>query len=128
MPMPWWAIAYLVILTVVILISVIKDYFDKRSLPYISGEIISGALGFIFIVGYWKDDLANTISWLVIPLLLFAIAWDQYALSKMKKSNYPDLTEQENRDMDRYSKIFAMTFVSPCYLAGALLSYRFVTM
>jgi hypothetical protein len=44
----------------------------------------------------------------------------------MKPSNYPDLTEQENRDMDRYSKVFAVIFISPCYVAGGLLSYRII--
>ena len=111
MPMPWWAIAYLVILTVVILISVIKDYFDKRSLPYISGEIISGALGFIFIVGYWKDDLANTISWLVIPLLLFAIAWDQYALSKMKILKCRSICELDKKDIKRHYEEIEFVFI-----------------
>lgn len=122
--MPWWAIAYLVILTVVVLISVVKDYYDHRSVAYMTGEFISGALGFIFILGYWQQQLASLLSWFVIPLLLYAILWDQYALSKMKQSAYPDLTEQENRDMDRYSKIFAMIFVSPSYIAGGLLAYQ----
>ena len=124
--MPWWAIAYLVILTSVIVISIIKDYYERRGFAYITGEFVSGALGFIFIVGYWMEDLAGLISWLVIPLLVYAIAWDQYALSKMKKSAYPDLTEQENKDMDKYSRLFAIIFISPCYLAGGLLSYRLI--
>ncbi len=122
--MPWWAIAYLVILMIVLVISIVKDYIDHRGYAYIFGELTSGALGFIFILSHWQDSLARTISWFVIPLLLFAIIWDQYALSKMKPSDYPDLTEQENRDMDRYSKVFAVIFISPCYIAGALLTYR----
>ena len=124
--MPWWTIAYLVILTIVVIISIVKDYYDNRSLAYIFGELVSGALGFVFIISYWKEDLFSMISWFILPLLLYAIAWDQYALSRMKQSNYPDLTEQENRDMDRYSKLFAIIFISPCYLAGGLLSYRLI--
>ncbi len=122
--MPWWAIAYLTILTLVVAISVIKDYFDNRGLGYIFGELVSGTLGFIFIVSHWYQQLALNIGWYVLPLLLYVIAWDQYALSRMKPSAYPDLTEQENRDMDRYSKIFAVLFVSPCYIAGGLLTYH----
>ena len=38
--MPWWAIAYLVILSTVILISIIKDYYEKRGFAYITGEFI----------------------------------------------------------------------------------------
>lgn len=124
--MPWWAIAYLTILTTVVVVSVIKDYFDSRSVRYMLGELVSGTLGFIFIASHWNQPLALAIGWYVIPLLLYAIAWDQYALSTMKPSDYPDLTERENRDMDRYSKIFAVLFVSPCYLAGGLLSYRMI--
>ena len=124
--MPWWAIAYLIILSVVILISIAKDFVDKRSLVYILGEFSSGAIGFLFIYSYWRDELSQLISWLVIPLLLYAIAWDQYALSKMKKSNYEDLSIEENLDMDRYSKLFAILFILPCYIAGALLSYRLI--
>ena len=124
--MPWWAIAYLVILTIVVLISVVKDYLDKKSFAYMVGEFISGALAFIFILGHWQQQLASMMSWMVVPLLLYAIVRDQYALSRMKQSNYPDLTEQENRDMDRYSKIFAMIFISPSYVAGGLLAWRLI--
>ena len=122
--MPWWTIAYLVILCLVIVISLIKDYRDKRPHIYILGEFISGAIGIMLIVGFWKPALASNLGWLVIPMLVYAMVWDQYALSRMRKSDYPDLSEQENRDMDRYSKIFAIVFVLPCYLAGAVLSYR----
>lgn len=122
--MPWWTIAYLVILCLVIVISLIKDYRDQRPHSYILGEFISGAIGITLIVGFWKPSLASSLGWLVIPMLIYAMVWDQYALSKMRKSDYPDLSEQENRDMDRYSKIFAIAFVLPCYLAGAVLSYR----
>lgn len=122
--MPWWAIAYLVILTMVVVISVIKDYRDQRSNTYMLGELASGALGFLFVLGYWRHELAATFGMLIIPLLLYTITWDQYALSKMKPSAYADLTEQENRDMDRYSKIFAVIFISPTYIAGGLLAYR----
>jgi len=124
--MPWWAIAYLIVLTVVVVISIVKDYFDKRGFSYIIGEVVSGALGFVFILAYWQQNLAAVIGWLAIPLLLYAIAWDQYALSRMKPSSYQDLTEQENRDMDRYSKIFAIVFITPCYIAGGLLIYRLI--
>ncbi|TNF33992.1 MAG: hypothetical protein EP315_07800 [Gammaproteobacteria bacterium] len=122
--MPWWSILYLVILSIVILISLIKDYIDKRPFSYILGEFLSGAIGFTLVIAVWKQNLAGSLGWLVVPMLLYAIAWDQYALSKMRKSSYPDLTEEENRDMDRYSKIFAVLFVLPCYLAGAVLGYR----
>ena len=122
--MPWWAITYLVVLSSVILISLVKDYRDKRNPAYIIGEFVSGAIGFIFIFGYWHPDLVKLLSWLIVPALIYAIVWDQYALRFMKASSYPDLTDQENRDMDRYSKIFAILFILPCYITGALLSYQ----
>lgn len=125
--MPWWTIAYLAILSLVIVISLIKDYRDQRPLAYIFGELLSGAIGFMLVVAFWKESFASVLGWLVIPMLIYAIAWDQFALSKMRKSDYPDLNEQENRDMDRYSKIFAIIFVLPCYLAGAVLGYRLLT-
>ncbi|MCW9013724.1 MAG: hypothetical protein OQL06_08065 [Gammaproteobacteria bacterium] len=125
--MPWWAIAYLVVLTAVIFISIIKDYLDKRSIAYILGEVFSGAIGIVFITAHWKPELAGLLSWMVLPFLVYAIAWDQYALRYIKASNYPDLSEQENRDMDRYSKIFAILFILPCYIAGAILSYKLLS-
>ena len=125
--MPWWAVAYLILLTAVILISIIKDYLDRRGIGYIFGEISSGAIGFMFIVGYWKPELVSFISWFIVPLLIYAVIWDQYALKFMRQSNYPDLTEQENRDMDRYSKIFAVLFILPCYIAGLLLAFKILS-
>lgn len=118
--MPWWVILYLIILTTVIIISVIKDRIDNKSFYYQSGELISGVTGLLFIYSYWNIELITGIGWITIPLLLYAISWDQYALRHMRKSNYPDLTEEENRDMDKYSKIFAMLFILPCYIAGLL--------
>ncbi|MCW8854257.1 MAG: hypothetical protein OQK72_06120 [Gammaproteobacteria bacterium] len=124
MPMPWWAIFYLVILSIVIIISIIKDRIDNKSFLYQSGELLSGLAGILFIYSYWNIELIALASWLSVPLLLYAISWDQYALNHIRKSNYPDLTEDENRDMDRYSKIFAILFILPCYIAGILLIYK----
>ncbi|MCW8910086.1 MAG: hypothetical protein OQK76_05635 [Gammaproteobacteria bacterium] len=122
--MPWWAIFYLVILSIVIIISIIKDRIDNKSFLYQSGELLSGLAGILFIYSYWNIELIALASWLSVPLLLYAISWDQYALNHIRKSNYPDLTEDENRDMDRYSKIFAILFILPCYIAGILLIYK----
>ena len=122
--MPWWAILYLVILTIVIIISVIKDRIDNKSILYQSGELLSSITGFLFIYSVWNMELMTLVSWLSIPLLLYTITWDQYALRHIRKSNYPDLTEEENRDMDQYSKIFAILFILPCYIAGLLLIYK----
>ena len=124
MTMPWWAISYLAVLTIVIIISVIKNQIDNKSIYYQLTELLSGAVGFLFIYSYWNMELITLVSWLVIPMLLFSITWDQYALSHIRKSNYPDLTEEENRDMDQYSRIFAMLFILPCYIAGILLAYK----
>jgi len=123
--MPWWAILYLIILAIVIIISVVKEFIDKRNQLHIFAEFASGALGFLFIIAIWNEQLATMMSWYVIPLLLYTISWDFYALSHMKKSAYKDLSEQENKDMDRYSKLFAILFVLPCYFSGGLLAYRF---
>ncbi|MBI3187715.1 MAG: hypothetical protein HYZ31_07655 [Gammaproteobacteria bacterium] len=125
--MPWWAITYLVALTLMITIALIKDYRDQKSFFYILAEFASGAIGFVFVYGYFNPETSAMIGWLVIPLLIFALAWDQYALSKMKKSSYVDLSEQENKEMDRYSRLFAFLFISPCYLAGASLSWRLIS-
>lgn len=122
--MPWWAILYLVILMVVIIISVIKDRIDNKSILYQSGELLSGITGVLFIYSVWNMELITLISWLSVPLLLYTIIWDQYALRHIRKSSYPDLTEEENRDMDQYSKIFAILFILPCYIAGILLIYK----
>ncbi|MDH5765241.1 MAG: hypothetical protein OEZ38_04425 [Gammaproteobacteria bacterium] len=122
--MPWWAIVYLVILTTVIVISIIKDRIDQKSIYYQLGELVSGVIGVLFIISYWNLDLIALLSWLSIPLLIYAISWDQYALAHLRKSNYPDLTEEENRDMDKYSRIFAIMFILPCYIAGILIIYK----
>ena len=122
--MPWWAILYLTILTIVICISIIKDRIDNKSIYYQLGEILAGLACFLFIYCYWNAELITSVRWLIIPLLIYTIAWDQYALAHLRQSNYPDLTEQENRDMDRYSRIFAMLFILPCYIAGILLIYK----
>jgi len=102
--MPEWAIAYLVFLALIVLISIIKDVIDQRCLHYISAEFSSGVIGISFIIA----------------------CWDQYALQHMKKSNYEDLSKQENEDMLKYSKLFAVLFVVPCYIAGLYLSYQLI--
>lgn len=126
--MPWWAITYLAVLTLMITIALIKDYRDRRNVFYMLAELASGAIGFVFVYGYFNPDMATMIGWLVIPLLIYAFTWDQFALHTMKKSAYADLSEQENEDMDRYGKLFAFLFISPCYISGGLLSWQLVNM
>jgi|APLow6443716910_1056828.scaffolds.fasta_scaffold35117_2 hypothetical protein len=125
--MPWWAIIYLVALTLTITVALIKDYRDKRSALYMLAELVSGTIGFVFIYGYFNPETADLIGWLVIPLLVYAIAWDQYALSKMKKSAYADLSQHENEEMDKFSKLFAFLFIAPCYISGGLICWRLVS-
>jgi hypothetical protein len=122
--MPWWAIAYLVILLLIVIISIIKDIADHRHFTYVFAELASGIVSVSFIFACWYTELANILSWAVIPLLIYTISWDQYALRHMKKAVYRDLTETENKDMHQYSKLFAVLFMLPCYAAGACLSYQ----
>ncbi|MDH5736287.1 MAG: hypothetical protein OEY87_09215 [Gammaproteobacteria bacterium] len=122
--MPWWATLYLAILTVVIIISFFKNRIDRKSIFYQCAEIVSGIGCFLFIYCYWHTALIASVQWLTIPLLIYVISWDMYALTHIRKSNYPDLTEEENREMDRYSKVFAMLFILPCYIAGILLIHK----
>lgn len=124
--MPWWAITYLVVLTLMISIALIKDYRDRRSAFYMLGELASGAIGFVFVYGYFHPGITTLVGWLVIPLLAYALIWDQFALRSMKKSAYPDLTEHENDEMDRYGRLFAFLFILPCYISGGLLSWQLV--
>lgn len=124
--MPWWAIAYLVLLTVVILISVIKDFLDKKNLGYILAEFVSGAIGFYFVLSIWNEAYALMLGWFLVPMFLYSIIWDQYALTHMTPSSYEDLSDKENADMDRYCRIFAVIFVLPCYIAGGYLIYSLI--
>ena len=124
--MPWWAIAYLVFLVLILSISVIKDIIDQRGLYYIFSEFASGIVGISFIIACWHSGLASILSWFVIPMLIGSVSWDLYALRHMKKTNYKDLSEQENEDMHKFSKLFAVLFVSPCYIAGLYLSYQLI--
>jgi len=122
--MPWWAITYLVTLTLMITIALIKDFRDQRNFLYMLAELASGAIGFLFVYAYFHPETVSLVGWLVVPLLIYAITWDQFALSKMKKSAYADLTEQENQEMDLYSRLFAFLFISPCYISGGLISWQ----
>lgn len=124
--MPWWVITYLAALALMITIAMIKDYKDQRSLLYMLGEFSSGTIGFLFVYAYFNPAIATTIGWLTLPLLAYAITWDQFALRQMKKSAYADLSEKENQEMDRYSKLFAFLFISPCYVAGIFISWRLI--
>jgi len=125
--MPWWAITYLVVLTLMITIALIKDYRDRRNTLYMLAEFLSGAIGFIFVYGYFNPEITTIVGWLAIPLLAYAFVWDQFALHTMKKSAYADLSEQENEDMDRYGKLFAFLFFSPCYISGGLIGWQLVS-
>jgi hypothetical protein len=124
--MPWWVVAYLVILTLIITIELIRNFRDHRGPIYVLAELTSGTIGWLFVYAYFSPSLQALIGWLAIPLLLYIIIWDQYALSQMKKSAYADLSEHENKDMDLYSKLFAFLFISPCYVSGALISWQLI--
>jgi hypothetical protein len=125
--MPWWVITYLVALTLMITIALIKDYKDQRGALYMLAEFASGAIGFVFVYAWFNPELATIIGWLTLPFLAYAIIWDQIALRQMKKSAYADLSESENQDMDKYSKLFAILFISPCYVSGGLISWQLIS-
>ena len=124
--MPWWAISYLIILLVIILISIIKDVIDHKDVHYIFAEFTSGAIETGLVIACWYTGLAYFLSWLIIPLLLYSIIWDQYALAQMKAEKHNDLTDTENEDMHHYSKLFAFLLVLPAYAAGIYLSYTLI--
>jgi len=121
--MPWWAITYLIILLLIIIISIIKDIVDHRHFSYVFAELASGVASVSFILACWNAELTSILSWFVIPLLIYSISWDQYALRHMKKAKYRDLTDLENKHMHQYSKLFAVLFMLPCYTAGVYLTY-----
>lgn len=122
--MPWWAIAYLFFLVSIVFISIVKDIIDHHSIAYVVAEFASGLISASFIIASWSNELANILSWLVIPLLIYAVAWDQFALKNMKKNDFKDLTLKENKDMHQYSKLLAILFMLPCYIAGLVLNYQ----
>lgn len=124
--MPWWVVAYLIMLTLMITIELIKNVRERRSLVYVLAEFSSGILGGTLVYAYFNPSIAAWLGWLVIPLLAYIILWDQYALSQMKKSACADLSGHENDDMDIYSKLFAFLFISPCYLSGVLISWQLI--
>lgn len=124
--MPWWVILYLVLLAAMIGVALIKDYRDKGGFFHMLAEFFSGVIGFVFIYALFHPELGTLIGWLALPLLAYAIIWDQYAMRTMEKSAYADLSEQENADMDSYSKLFAFLFILPCYIAGVIISLQSV--
>lgn len=126
--MPWWVVAYLVLLTLVIMFELLKDFREHRALIYLVGETASGVIGWTLVFVYFTPTLIPQLGWFVLPLLVYSFAWDQYALLQMKKSAYADLSEEENDDMDKYSKFFAFLFIAPCYLSGGLISWQLINL
>jgi len=86
--MPWWAVAYAIVLGGVCVIAVIDDLKEGEPAWYVALGVASALFSLIFVVAWWHPHLASTLGRHVLPMLMTTVAFNIMSfkedLSKMK--------------------------------------------
>jgi uncharacterized membrane protein YfcA len=86
--MPWWAVAYIIVLAGVGVIGVLDDLKEGEEVWYVVLAIASVLFCVVFVIAWFHADLAAFLGKLVLPMLLLSVAFNLMSatedLRKMK--------------------------------------------
>jgi len=118
--MPWWAILYIIVFTI-LLIGGIFDDIQKQNKPwYVAGNILTGIFVIVFVVAFYNKNLAEFIDWIIIPMLITGIIWEFYSSTKeiSEFAQDTELSNIEKKWISYFSLIIVDLLTIPGYIAG----------
>jgi hypothetical protein len=128
-PLPWWALLYLVIYGSIGIAAAIDDYRRGERLSWALGELVATALGSLFVVALWQESLQLSLGKAVLPLFAGVLVWEIVsAVHDWKDAESdPELSVASNIAVNRLGVALAALIVAPAIAAGAILSWRVIT-
>ncbi len=127
--MPWWAIAYVIVLAGVGVIGVLDDLNEGEPAWYVALGVASALFSLIFVVAWWHAHLAASLGKHVLPMLLASVAFNIMSfkedLRKMKTD--PEYASPRNSWIPVSTIIVVMLLELPAYYCAVGLSIRAVS-
>jgi len=74
--MPWWAVAYVIVLAGVGVIKVVEDLKEGEPAWYVALGVASVLFCLIFVIAWWHAHLAATLGKHVVPMLMATVAFN----------------------------------------------------
>jgi hypothetical protein len=124
--LPWWVLTYLFVYMAIGIAAAVQDYRSNNRVGWAAGEILSTALGSLFVLALWRESLQQDLGKAVVPLFVGALAWEVVSAAHDFSSTEPDpeLSPEANRAAERIGVALSFLLVAPALIAGAVLSWR----
>jgi len=126
--MPWWAIAYLLLHGALAVGGAYDDVRSRKSLSSVAAGILTSCIAVTLAVAFWQDAIAEALGRMALPLFAFAMIWEAVAairdLRELEASADPELSEPENRWLNRVGAWTLVLFISPAYVLGGIVCFR----
>jgi len=124
--MPWWSVAYIIVLAGVGVLGVIDDLKDEEPAWYVALGVASALFSLTFVVAWWHAHLAATLGKHVVPMLMATVAFNIMSskedLRKMKSD--PEYASRRGSWLPVSAIIIVVLLDLPAYYCAIGLSVR----
>ncbi|MBL4607749.1 MAG: hypothetical protein JKY01_07975 [Pseudomonadales bacterium] len=124
--MPWWAITYLTIFILLTIGGIFDDMNKPKRVSYISGEIIGAIFVTIFMLGYFNENIGNSLGLLVFPMLIIGVAHELFSAKRTmdEEARNNEYTKKELFYLNNLGLLFTNIFIVPGYVFGLMVGLR----
>ena len=124
--MPWWALLYVVLYVIIGVAAAIDDYRSAKGVSWALAELLATALGSLFVVALWREQLQVGLGRTVLPLVIGVAIWEVVSARHDLSSLKPDsgLSAEADRTATRLGILLGILLVIPALAAGTVLSWR----
>ena len=126
--MPWWVITYVCVLVSVSVAGCWDNYLSSMQWWKQAIGILSALFSVLFVFSYFSHSVLGLVGYMILPMLVVAIAWDmyelQYDLRSIREENAASGSAQQ--DMSYVVTVAVGMVVVPAYLAGFASAFRLI--
>jgi amino acid permease len=126
MQIPWWAMAYLILLLVWSLFGYREDQRDGGNRFFALAGLILGLGLILFVAGYWDSRITFLVGRWGLPILFFSLIYEFWSGYLDVKSSQPDpeLSDEENRISTIIALCCSTLLLLPAYALAAFATLR----
>ena len=124
--MPWWALAYVIVLAGVGVIGVLDDLKEGEAAWHIALGVSSVLFCLIFVIAWWRVNLAYCLGKLVLPMLMASVGYNIMTATEDLRALKldPDYASRGTRWIPMTAIIGVMLLDLPAYYCAVGLSVR----
>ncbi len=126
MQIPWWVVAYLILLLIWSLYGYRSDQSDGRNRYFSLAGLILSLWLILLVAGYWDSRITLFVGRWGLPVLFFSFIyefWSGYLDIKFSQSD-PELSNEENRMATIIALCFSALLLLPAYALAAFATLR----